>query len=107
MALIDSAGIVDATSMALSGRRVTEEEHLAQVERLRPVAVVLCNKFASAAPDEVKSEAMIRWCGAMLESNFGAKFTSQVRPLNHSAMWRTSGALGLLHPYRVQRGGVV
>ena len=107
MALIDAEGIVLATSMALSGRRVTEEEHLGQVERLRPVAIVLCNKYADSAPDEVKSEAMIRWIGGMLESGFGAKFTSQVRPLNHSAMFRTCGALGLLHLYRVQRGGVV
>ena len=107
MALIDAEGIRDATGMALSGRSVSADEHLEQVERLRPVAVVLCNKFADAAPDEVKSEAMIRWIGGMLESGFGAKFTSQVRPLNHSSMWRTCGALGLLYPWRVQRGGVV
>ena len=107
MALIEAAGIVDATTMALSGRRVSAEEHLAQVERLRPVAVVLCNKHADAAPESVKSEAMVRWVGAMLESGFGAKFTSQVRPLNHSSMFRTCGALGLLNPWRVQRGGVV
>lgn len=107
MALIDADGIVAATSMALSGRRVSAEDHLAQVERLRAVAVVLANKCAAAAPDEIKSESIIRFIGASLESGFGAKFTSQVRPLNHSAMWRTSGALGLLYPWRVQRGGVV
>ena len=107
MALIDAEGIVLATSMALSGRRVSAEDHLSQVERLRPVAIVLCNKYADSAPDEVKSEALIRFCGASLEMGFGAKFTSQVRPLNHSAMWRTCGALGLLSPWRVLRGGVV
>ena len=107
MALISAEGIRDATTMALSGRRVSADEHLEQVERLRPVAVVLVNKCAAAAPDEIKSEAMIRWIGASLESGFGAKFTSQVRPLNHSAMFRTCGALGLLSPWRVQRGGVV
>ena len=107
MALIDAAGIVAATSMALSGRSVTADEHLAMVERLRPVSIVLCNKHADAAPESVKSEAMVRWVGAALEAGFGAKFTEQVRPLNHSAMFRTCGALGLLHPWRVQRGGVV
>ena len=107
MALISAEDIVGATGMALSGRRVTEEEHLAQVERLRPVALALVERYAPSAVDEIKSEALIRFCGASLESGFGAKFTSQVRPLNHSAMFRTCGALGLLHPWRVQRGGVV
>lgn len=107
MALIEAAGIVDATTMALSGRRVSAEDHLAQVERLRPVALALVDRYAAAAPEAIRSEAIVRFVGASLESGFGAKFTSQVRPLNHSAMWRTSGALGLLHPWRVQRGGVV
>ena len=107
MALIDAEDIRDATTMALSGRRVSEEQHLEQVERLRPAAVLLVNKCAAAAPDEIKSEALVRWIGAMLESGHGAKFTSQVRPLNHSAMFRTCGALGLLHPWRLLRGGVV
>ena len=107
MDLIDAPGIVAATSMALSGRTVSAEQHLARVERLRPVAMALVERYASGAPVEVKSEALIRWCGAALESGYGAKFTESVRPLNHSAMLRTSGALGLLYPWHAQRGGVV
>lgn len=107
MALISAEEIRDATSMALSGRSVSPEDHLAYCVRLRQAATILVNKQAAAAPSEIKCEAIIRWCGAMLESGYGARFDSQVRPINHSAMFRTCGALGLLAPWRVLRGGVV
>ena len=70
--------------MAFAGRRVSAGDHLAQVERLRPVALALVEQYAVNAPEAIKSEAIVRFVGASLESNFGAKFTSQVRPLNHS-----------------------
>ena len=107
MALISDEGIRDATSTALSGRSVSREQHLEQVKRLRPVALALTERYAAAAPDEVKSEALVRWCGAAIESGYGAKFTEQVRPLNHSGMFRTSGCMGLLYPWHAQRGGAV
>ena len=105
MALITSAEIVAVTGMAFASRRVSAATHLAQVERLRPVALALTEKYASAAPEEIKSESLVRFIGAMLESGFGAKFTQQVRPLNHSAMFRTSGAQGLLNPWHPRRAG--
>ena len=105
MALITAAAIVDATSMAFAGRRVSAGDHLAQVERLRPVALALVEQYAVNAPEAIKSEAIVRFVGASLESNFGAKFTSQVRPLNHSSMFRTSGAQGLLYPWHPKRAG--
>ena len=105
MALITSAEIVDATGIAFAGRRVSPADHLAYVERLRPVALALVEQYASAAPEAIQSEAIVRFVGAMLESGYGAKFTSQVRPLNHSAMFRTSGAQGLLYPWHPRRAG--
>ena len=105
MALITAAAIVDATSMAFAGRRVTPAKHLAEVERLRPVALALTERYASSAPEEIKSESLVRFIGAALESGYGAKFTSQVRPLNHSSMFRTSGAQGLLYPWHPKRAG--
>ena len=50
MALITAAAIVDATSMALAGRRVSAGDHLAHVERLRPVAIALTERYAVNAP---------------------------------------------------------
>ena len=105
MALITSAEIVAVTGMAFANRRVPPATHLAQVERLRPVALALVEQYAVNAPEAIKSEAIVRFVGAMLESGFGAKFTSQVRPLNHSAMWRTCGSLGLLFPWHPRRAG--
>ena len=105
MALISAAAIVDVTGMAFANRRVTPATHLAQVERLRPVALALVEQYAVNAPEAIKSEAIVRFVGAMLESGFGAKFTSQVRPLNHSAMWRTCGSQGLLYPWHPKRAG--
>ena len=105
MALIASAAIVDATEMAYAARRVSPADRLATVERLRPVALALVERYAANAPEAIKSEAIVRFVGAMIESGFGAKFTSQVRPLNHSAMFRTSGAQGLLSPWHPRRAG--
>ena len=105
MALITAAAIVDATSMAFAGRRVSAAKHLAEVERLRPVAIALAERYAVNAPETIKSESLVRFIGATLESGFGSKFTSQVRPLNHSAMFRTSGAQGLLYPWHPKRAG--
>ena len=107
MALISDEDIRDATSRALSGRTLSAEDHLAQVKRLRPVALALVERYAAAAPDEIKGEALVRFCGASIESGFGARFDSQIRPLNHSGMFRTCGCMGLLYPWHSQRGGVV
>ena len=105
MALITAAAIVDVTGMAFAGRRVSAAKHLAEVERLRPVALALVTQYAANAPEAIQSEAIVRFVGAMLESGFGAKFTQQVRPLNHSAMWRTCGSQGLLYPWHPKRAG--
>ena len=105
MALITAADIVKATSHAFANRKVSAANHLLFVERLRPVALALTEKYASAAPEEIKSESLVRFVGAALESGFGAKFTSQVKPLNHSSMFRTSGAQGLLYPWHPKRAG--
>ena len=107
MALISSADIVKGTSQAFAGRRVSAADHLVFVERMRPVALALAERYASAAPDEIKSEAILRFCGALMESNYGAKFAGDVHPVNHSSMWRTSGAQGLLYPWHPKRAGAI
>ena len=105
MALIDATAIVKATSNAFGSRRVSATDHLLFVERLRPVALALVEQYAVNAPEAIKSEAIVRFVGAALESGWGSKFTQQVRPLNHSAMWRTCGSQGLLYPWHPKRAG--
>ena len=105
MALITAAEIVKGTNHAFANRRVSAADHLLFVERLRPVALALVEQYAVNAPEAIKSESLVRFIGAMLESGFGAKFTSQVKPLNHSGMFRSCGAQGLLYPWHPRRAG--
>ena len=105
MALITAAEIVAGTSQAFAGRRVSAADHLAFVTRMRPVALTLTEQYAASAPDELKSEAILRFCGALMESGYGAKFAGDVKPVNHSSMWRTSGAQALLYAHHPKRAG--
>ena len=105
MALISAADIVSGTSMALAGRRVSAADHLVAIERMRPTAIALVDQYAASAPEAVRSEAILRFCGALMESGFGSKFAGDVKPVNHSSMFRTSGSQGLLQPWHPRRAG--
>ena len=105
MALITSSQIVKGTSQAFAKRRVTPADHLLFVERMRPVALALTERYASSAPDEVKSEAMLRFVGALLESGYGSKNVADTKPVNHGSMWRTCGSMGILEPWHPRRAG--
>ena len=105
MALITSAQIVKGTSQAFAKRSVSPADHLLFVERMRPVALALTERYASAAPDEVKSESILRFVGALLESNYGSKNVADTKPVNHGSMWRTCGSMGLLEPWHPRRAG--
>ena len=105
MALITAADIVKGTSQAFAGRRVSAADHLVFVERMRPVAIALVDRYAAAAPEAVRSESVLRFCAALMESGYGAKFTKDVRPINHGSMFRTCGAQGLLQPWHPRRAG--
>ena len=81
--------------------------------RLLPVAVELVQRFAPAAPDSVANESVIRCSGWLAErpnsSLAGEKYgdvelsfaVGQLSALRHS------GAMALLSPWKVRRGGVV
>ena len=107
MALITAADIVKGTSQAFAGRRVSAADHLVFVTRTRAVALALTERYASSAPDEIKSEAILRFVGALLESGYGAKFAGDVKPVNHGSMFRTCGAQGLLQPWHPRRAGAI
>ena len=105
MALITAAQIVKGTSQAFAKRRVTPADHLLFVERMMPVAIALVDRYAAAAPEECRSESILRFIGALLESGYGAKFAGEVKPVNHGSMFRTCGAQGLLQPWHPRRAG--
>ena len=102
---ITSATIVKGTSQSFAGRRVSAADHLLFVERMRPAAVALIEQYAPSAPVSVQDESTLRLIGGLLESGYGSKFTSQVKPINNSSMFRTSGAQGLLYPWHARRAG--
>ena len=105
MALITSAQIVSGTSQSFANRRVSAADHLLFVERVRPVAIAMVNQYAESAPEEVRSEAILRFCGALMESGYGSKFAGDVRPVNHSSMFRTCGSQGILFLWHPRRAG--
>ena len=65
----------------------------------------MVDRYAASAPEEVRSEAILRFIGALLESGYAAKFAGDVRPINHSSMFRTCGSLGLLYPWHPTKSG--
>ena len=105
MALITATDIVKGTSQAFAGRRVSAADHLLFVERMMPVAIALVDRYAAAAPEAVRSEAVLRFVGALMESGYGSKFTKDVKPVNHGSMFRTCGSQGILQPWHPKRAG--
>ena len=64
-------------------------------------------------PTEILNEAVIRFGGYLAQSDYGGVQSEGVGPLtvtyttNHANMFRTSGAMALLSPYKVRRAGVL
>ena len=107
---ITAAQVVDATSYAYSGRKVTPAEHLAAVTRLLPVARSIIERYGGdGVPEAVASEGIIRLTGYFLEARFGAFASSQTKipPQAHAAAFRNSGAQALISPWKVRRAGAV
>ena len=83
--------------------------------RLHAVATLVVEEYAPLAPSALQDEAVIRFAGylAQASSAFGVHLQKDVGPLsvrsvvNHSAMFRNSGAAALLTRYKVRRGGVI
>ena len=93
----------------------------ATVERLGAVASVRVEQFASNAPSAIRSEALIRFAGYLLEaagSGFGAIRGKSINldsavtlqrdsVTNHAAAFRNCGAMALLSPWKRRRAGAI
>ncbi len=81
--------------------------------RVLPVAVQAVEDYAATAPEALKDEAVYRFGGYLLGSDYGAVRNESIGPrsveyqMNHAAMFRNSGAAALLTRYRVRRAGAV
>ena len=89
------------------------EAHPAMAERLHPVAVALVERYAPDAPEDIQNEATIRVAGWLYETPSSGVRSEAVGDI--STTWtpsmtsalRASGAMALLSPWKVRRGGVV
>ena len=86
---------------------------LEHATRLLGFATERVNLVAPTAPDPVANEAVIRYAGYMLQSDFGGIVKEDLGPksteyqLNHANAWRNSGAAGVLAPWAPKKAGVI
>ncbi len=85
----------------------------ARAEALLMVTTALVDRFAPDAPEPIKDEALIRCAGylaeqprAALRSDSVGDITTSFTPSSTSAL-RHSGAMALLSPWKIRRGGTV
>ena len=100
---------------AVTAQELADESaaELSRAERVLPMAQRIVEEYAPGAPEELKNEAIIRFGGYILGSDYGAIRDEEVGPrklgytVNHASSFRNSGAEMLLTAYRTRRGGIV
>ena len=81
---------------------------------LGEAAAALVEAYAPNAPQAIKDEALIRFCGYLAQSDFGTVIKESGLPgheaeyvTNHANAWRNSGAGMLLTRWRIRRAGTI
>ena len=101
--------------MAVTAQQLAAESGATvdRATRVLPVAVQMVEDFAPLAPQILRDEAVIRFCGYLLGSDYGTVQSetigpfSRTFPVNHAAAFRNCGAAMLLTRYKVRRAGVI
>ena len=99
---------VDAGTVAAAAQ-VTAD----QAARLLPVASRLVEQYAPDAPEEIQNEAVIRVAGWLGQTPAGSLTRVQTGPREteyapgQKGALRHSGAMSLLAPWKVRRGGAI
>ena len=81
--------------------------------QLLSVATPLVEAYAVDAPEALQNEAVCRIVGYLLDAGSGASSEKSIDSMsvkqivNHSTMFRNSGAAALLTRYKVRRAGAV
>ena len=99
--------------MAVTAQQLADESGAAldRAGRVLPVAQRTVEDYAPNAPDELKDEAVYRFGGYLLGSDYGAVRQETVGSLtieynlNHAAAFRNSGAAALLTRHKRRRAG--
>ena len=88
-------------------------ETVDRATRALPVAARVVTEYAPDAPTELLNEAVIRFGGYLLASDYGTVRREELGPkaveyqMNHSAAFRNSGAMMLLTRYKRRRAGTI
>ena len=93
----------DRIAYAWAGRSESPADRLAFATRELPTCRALVEQYCPQAPEDVRESACIRIAGFLAESRFGGFQSNEVKALNTSAVFRLSGAMGLLRPFKVHR----
>ena len=86
---------------------------LARAERVLPAASAMVERYAPTAPAALKNEAIIRFGGYLLGSDYGGVARESIGPkeveyaANHANAWRNSGAAMLLTRWKRRRAGAI
>ena len=84
-----------------------------RLEGLLEAAAAMVQREASAAPQAVKNEAVIRFAGRLWQSDYGGIAQETIGPrsiaynLGMAGLFRLCGAKGLLAPWKVRRAGAI
>ena len=95
---------------AVAGRALDSE---AEADSLGAVASALVEQYAPNAPQTLRDEAVIRFAGALAQSDFGTISQESIGTrsvtytTNHASAFRYSGAAMLLSKWRVRRAGAI
>lgn len=85
-----------------------------RLDQLIAVAAAVIEKEAPAAPQAIKNEAAVRFCGYLAQARPGAVRSHQLAEsyrqefvVNHGPAFRNCGAKSMLSPFVVRRAGSV
>ena len=93
----------DSISYAWAARSVSDDDQLAFATRELPTCRALVEAYCPQAPESVRDSACIRIAGGLAEGRYGAFQSNEVKAINMSAIFRISGAMGLLAPFKIHR----
>ena len=114
-AIVARAAAIARLSSEVQGRTLNQDltVNTEATNHLGLVASALVENYAANAPQALKDEASIRFCGALAQSDYGTILKEDIGPrsveyvTNHASMFRNSGAAMLLTRWKKRRGGAI
>ena len=117
IAEIEAIGEADRTTKQVA-QLAADKEELGRADAvanaLGEAAAAMVENYAPGAPQPIKDEALIRFAGYLAGADYGgivsetSVASAQVEYVtNHSAMFRNSGAAGLLTNWKIRRAGAI